>query len=112
MTNKEVLDINQKAWASKPVTNLPAGFENVRVWEASEEAIADTPEFVALFNLDDKPVTLHFTWKQICQMCATNGARNLHDASKWKGSEPVELKLPAHGSAIFGSLSKTTGHAK
>jgi hypothetical protein len=112
MTNKEVLEINQKAWASRPVANLPAGFENVRVWEASEEAIADPPEFVALFNLDDKPVTLHFTWKQICQTCAIDGARNLYDGSKWKGADSVELKLPAHGSAIFASLNGLTGHAK
>jgi hypothetical protein len=112
MTNKEVIEVNQKTWASRPVTSLPAGFENVRVWEASEEAFADPPEFVALFNLDDKPVTLHFTWKQICQRCASDGARNLYDASKWKGADPVELKLPAHGSAIFGSLNKLTGQAR
>jgi alpha-galactosidase len=112
MTNKEVIDIDQKSVASHPVTNLPAGFEKVRVWEASEEAIAATPEFVALFNLDDKPVTLHFTWKQICQSCASNGARNLYDGSKWKGADPVEVKLPAHGSTIFASLNRLTEHAK
>jgi hypothetical protein len=112
MTNKEVLDINQKSWASHPVTNLPAGFENVRVWEASEEAIANPSESVALFNLDDKPVTLHFSWKQICPMCASNGARNLYDGSKWKGADPVEVKLPAHGSTIFASLNRLKEHAK
>jgi hypothetical protein len=112
MTNKDVIDINQKAWASHPVTDLPARFENVRVWEASEEAFADPPEFVALFNLDDKPVTLHFMWRQICPMCASDGTHNLYDGSRWKGSDPVELTLPAHGSAIFGSLSRLIVHSR
>ena len=112
MTNKEVLEINQKAWESKPVKDLPAGFENVRVWEASEEAFVDPPEFVALFNLDDKPVTLHFMWKQICQMCASDGARNLYDGRQLKASDPVKVTLSAHGSTIFRSLNKVTGQVR
>jgi len=112
MTNKEVLEINQKAWESKPVKDLPAGFENVRVWEASEEAFVDPPEFVALFNLDDKPVTLHFMWKKICQMCASDGARNLYDGRQLKASDPVKVTLSAHGSTIFRSLNKVTGQVR
>ncbi|MGP8226407.1 MAG: glycoside hydrolase family 27 protein [Terracidiphilus sp.] len=112
ITNKEVIEVNQNTWASHPITNLPVGFENVRVWEASEEAFADPPEFVALFNLDDKPVTLHFMWKQICQMCASDGVRNLYDGRQLKASDPVEVTLPAHGSTIFRSLNKVTGHLR
>jgi hypothetical protein len=107
-----VLEVNQRAWTSKPVTNLPEGFENVRVWEASEEAFADPPEFVALFNLNDKPVTLHFAWKEICQMCASDGARDLYTGKQSKASDQVEIRLPAHGSTIYRSLNKFTGHAR
>jgi hypothetical protein len=112
ITNKDVLEVNQRAWTSKPVTNLPEGFENVRVWEASEEAFADPPEFVALFNLNDKPVTLHFAWKEICQMCASDGARDLYTGKQSKASDQVEIRLPAHGSTIYRSLNKFTGHAR
>jgi len=99
ITNKEVIEINQNAWESKPVKDLPAGFENVRVWRAASGVKIGVHDDVALFNLDDKPVTLHFTWKQI-------GARgtevhNLWDGKSMKAADPVVLTLPAHGSAIY-----------
>ncbi|MGD0548351.1 MAG: glycoside hydrolase family 27 protein [Terracidiphilus sp.] len=112
ISNKDVIEVNQKTWASHPVNDLPAEFENVRVWEASEEAFADPPEFIALFNLDDKPITLHFMWKQICQMCASDGARNLYDGSRSKGADPVQVTLPAHGSTLFRNLNKFTGNVR
>ncbi|MGA2847439.1 MAG: glycoside hydrolase family 27 protein [Terracidiphilus sp.] len=101
MTNKDVIEINQKTWESQPVKDLPVGFENVRVWTASEEAFANPPEFLALFNLDDKPVTLHFKWEQVCARCAKSEAHNLFDGSHFKTSEPAEIALPAHGSAVY-----------
>jgi hypothetical protein len=101
MTNKEVTEIDQKAWESHPVKDLPVGFENVRVWTASEEAFTNPPEFVALFNLDDKPVTLSFKWEQICHLCANSEARDLYNGSHFKTSEPGKITLPAHGSTVY-----------
>jgi hypothetical protein len=112
ITNKDVIDVNQKASQSMPIEELPAGFENVRVWNASEVAFDDPPEYVALFNLGDKPVTLHFMWEQVCQMCKSNGARDLYDGSQWKASEAMEVTLPAHGSTIYGSLYNVTNEHK
>jgi hypothetical protein len=100
LTKKEVLEIDQKAWESHPVKDLPAGFESVRVWSASEEAFANPHEFIALFNLDDKPVTLRFSWAQL-GIRASKEARNLWDGSKANGSNPVVLTLPAHGSTVY-----------
>jgi hypothetical protein len=99
ITNKEVIEINQKAWESKPVKDLPAGFENVRVWRAASGVKIGVHDDVAFFNLDDKPVTLHFIWKQM-------GARgtevhNLWDGKSMKAADSVVLTLPAHGSAIY-----------
>jgi hypothetical protein len=99
ITKKEVLEINQKARESHPVKDLPAGFENVRVWEASMDTHSATRYF-ALFNLDDKPVTLHFTWEQL-GVLGNKQAGNLWDGSKMKTADPVELTLPAHGSTIY-----------
>jgi hypothetical protein len=96
ITNKEVIEINQKAAESHPVTSLPAGFEQVRVWEASHAAT----RYFALFNLDDKPVTLHFTWNQF-GVRGNKAARNLWSGNKMKVSAPVEVTLPAHGSTIY-----------
>ena len=100
LTKKEVLEIDQKAEETHPVKNLPAGFENVRVWSASEEAFANLPEFIALFNLDDKPVTLHFTWEQL-GVKGSKDALNLWDENKTKLSAAMVLTLPAHGSTVF-----------
>jgi alpha-galactosidase len=100
ITNKEVVEINQKARASHPVKDLPAGFEHVRVWEASEGADINSPEFIALFNLDSKSVTLHFTWDQL-DIRGKKAVRNLWDGSKLEGSGPVAVTLPAHGCAIY-----------
>jgi hypothetical protein len=100
ITNKEVLDIDQKAVESHPVKNLPVGFENARVWVASEEAFTNPPEFVALFNLGEKPVKLHFTWKQLV-LLDHKSARNLFDGSTLPTAGPIEVTLPAHGSTIY-----------
>jgi hypothetical protein len=98
ITNKDLIEVNQKSQASHPVEKLPAGFEHVRVWEASEGA--GGAEFVALFNLDDKQVTLHFRWQQL-GVRSTKEVRNLWDGASLKASGPVEISLPAHGSAIY-----------
>jgi len=99
ITNREVLEVNQRAAESRPLNDLPKGFENVRVWEASEAAPSNPPQFFALFNLDEKPVTLHFSWKQLGGV--GKEARNLWDGSKSKAVGMETLALPAHGSAIY-----------
>jgi len=100
ITNKEVIDINQKSTETHSVKNLPAGFENARVWEASTGAGKHAQTSFAFFNLDDKPVTLHATWAQL-GLAGKHAARNLWDQSKLKASETVEVTLPAHGSALY-----------
>jgi len=100
ITNKDMIDVNQKAWDSHPVKKLPPDFANVRVWLANEEAFADPPEFVALFNLDDKPLVLHFTWDQLVSLHHKE-VRNLWDGTKLNASEPASISLPAHGSTIY-----------
>jgi len=99
ITNREVLEVNQNAVESHPIKELPKGFENVRVWEASEAASSNPPQFFALFNLDEKPVTLQFSLKQLG--AARKEARNLWDGSKSKAFEITTLTLPARGSAIY-----------
>jgi hypothetical protein len=98
ITNQEVIDINQKSTETHSVKNLPAGFENARVWESSTGAGKQAS--FAFFNLDDKPVTLHATWAQL-GLAGKHAARNLWDQSKLKASETVEVTLPAHGSTIY-----------
>jgi alpha-galactosidase len=100
ITNKEVIDINQKATESHAVKNLPAGFENARVWAASIGTGKHAQTSFAFFNLDDKPVTLHATWVQL-GLAGKHAARNLWDQSKLKASDTIEVTLPTHGSALY-----------
>ena len=101
MTNKRLLQINQQATWSRPVTKLPAGFENVRVWEASLTAGAKAPDFLAFFNLDDKPVTLHSNWKQLGLENGKYWAQNLWSKDSFKETKDVTVTLPAHGSTVY-----------
>jgi alpha-galactosidase len=99
MTNKELIEADQKSQASRPVQNLPAGFEHIRVWEASG-GTGSHPDFCALFNLDDKPATLNFTWDQL----GINGkkeARNIYGGTRSNTKGPIAITLPPHGSAIY-----------
>jgi hypothetical protein len=101
MTNKEVLDIDQKAIESHPVTHLPAGFENARVWGSRVSEAGAQKTYLAFFNLDDKPVTLHATWKQLGLEREYHAARDLWDGIKLASSQSIEVALPAHGSTIY-----------
>ena len=101
ITNKEVTRINQRAWHSEELKKLPPGFENVRVWEADEEAFTNPPVYLALFNLDDKPVTLHAALQEF-EMVPRNGIlRNLWDHSQSAHSGMLDVTLPPHGSALY-----------
>jgi alpha-galactosidase len=105
MTNKEVLKIDQDSMKNGPVTKLPPGFENVRVWRASEPAYDCAPLYFAFFNLADQPTQIHFKWDEFgyCSFMHShvNSARNVWDGSTIKGSAPAEITLPAHGSVLF-----------
>lgn len=100
LTNKEVLGVNQTATDSHPLTNLPPGLASVRVWVASKSGYDNSPVFCAIFNLDDQPLTVHFTWDEI-GFTARKQSHDLFTGAKVAAWKPVILTLPAHGSAIY-----------
>jgi hypothetical protein len=100
LANKEVLGVNQTATDSHPLTNLPPGLASVRVWVASKAGYDSSPAFCAIFNLDDQPLTVHFTWDEI-GFTARKQSHDLFTGAKVAAWKPVILTLPAHGSAIY-----------
>lgn len=100
ITNKEVIDINQKAWSSHPVKTSAPGSDQVRVWEALTGTSSQPIEYLAFFNLDDKPVSLHTTWAQL-GLAGTHAARGLWDSYRLAPSNAIDMTLPAHGSNIY-----------
>jgi hypothetical protein len=105
ITNQTVLFMNQNATYSRPVDTaaLGAGFENARVWRATinEPGARGYTEYFGFFNLDDKPVTLRTTWKQLGLNGAKHSTQSAWDDTISKESKDISVTLPAHGSALY-----------
>ncbi|MFZ1086965.1 MAG: glycoside hydrolase family 27 protein [Terracidiphilus sp.] len=105
LSNQSILFINQNATYSRPVdiSGLGSGFENARVWRATinEPGARNYSEFFGFFNLDDKPVTLHVSWKQLGLEGAKHKAQNLWSQDGFKELKEVTVTLPAHGSTVY-----------
>jgi hypothetical protein len=100
-----MLSMNQSITYSRPVdsASLPAGFERARVWRGTIDSpgARNYAEFFAFFNLDDKPVTLKATWKQLGLEGGKHEAQNVWSDSVYKDSKEVNVTLPAHGSTVY-----------
>ena len=105
ITNQSILFMNQNATYSHPLdaASLPPGFEHARVWRATidEPGARGYTEFYAFFNLDESPVTLRATWKQLGLDGAKHVAHDLWTDSSGKESKEITVTLPAHGSAVY-----------
>jgi hypothetical protein len=105
LANQSILFINQNATYSRPVdvAALGAGFEKARIWRASinEPGARNYKEYFGFFNLDDKPVTLHVSWKQLGLEGSKHKAQNLWSEDGFKESKEVTVTLPAHGSTVY-----------
>jgi len=96
IANKDVIAVNQTAWESAPVTDLPKGFEHARAWLALAGPREKPVRYVAVFNLDDKPSALKASWAQL-------GAKARSARELWTGkrSKRLNVTLPAHASTIY-----------
>lgn len=101
ITNREVINVNQTARDPHPVTDLPAGFEKVRVWVSSGTGRQTKLRFLAVFNLDDKPTTLQASWDGLGLEAGNHAARELWEGRQLAASDSLRVRLPAHGSVIY-----------
>jgi alpha-galactosidase len=101
MTNRGIIGMDQLFVAlTTPIQPLPPGFEKMRVWKSSVVQTHHGSVYYAFFNLDDKPVTLHCTWKDL-HYAGSHAITDLWDGTQSRASEKVEITLPAHGSAAY-----------
>ena len=100
MTNRALLAINQRGTESHMVATLPPGLAAARVWESSLEKYTDVPVICAIFNPDDVPVTVRFTWDEL-GLRARKESHDLFTGAKVAAWKPVVLTIPAHGSKIY-----------
>lgn len=103
ITNKEVIAVNQAARDNHPVDPLPAGFEKVRVWVASGAGREQALRFVAVFNLDDKPVSVEATWDKLGLGAGRFAVRDLWDGHRLPASDRLAVVLPAHGCVLYAA---------
>jgi hypothetical protein len=105
LTNQSILFMNQNVTYSHPLdaASLPGGFEHARVWRATIDApgARGYTEFYAFFNLDETPVTLKATWKELGLDGAKHTAHDLWADTDGKDSKEISVTLPAHGSAVY-----------
>jgi hypothetical protein len=102
MTDRVLLDIDQNARESHPITDLPPAWNQVRVWEAQTLRSGRLQHSFAFFNLGDTPVHLHVRWTELGLSSGTHIARDQRNHRQLAPSEQVEIVLPQHGSAVYG----------
>jgi len=64
------------------------------------DTYTNSPVISAIFNPDDVPVTVHFTWDEL-GLRARKEFRDLITGAKVAAYKPVALTIPAHGSKIY-----------
>jgi alpha-galactosidase len=105
ITNRDVLAIDQAARDNHPVGNLPAGFEQVRVWVASGTGREKSVRFLAVFNVDDKPASLEAPWDKLGLDSGNRVARDLWEGHRLAASDRLKVVLPPHGCVLYAVSS-------
>jgi alpha-galactosidase len=102
ITNRDVIRIHQRAWASQQLKTPPSLPSTIRVWEADEEAFANPPIYLALFNLENKPATIQAPLKDFGGPIPHHAIlHNLYDGSRSPATDQLSITLAPHGSALF-----------
>jgi hypothetical protein len=100
VTNSRIIAINQGAWESHPLTSLPPGFEQTKVWTARGGSRAKPTRYIAVFNLRDQPAELSAAWKQL-GFAGTHSTLDLWSGAKVPAAPRIKVTLPPHGSAVY-----------
>jgi hypothetical protein len=100
VTNSKIIAVNQTAWESHPLAELPPGFEHVRVWTARAGSPRKPMRYIAFFNVKDEPTQLSATWKQL-GIEGTHSALELWSGTKLPANGRINVTLAAHGSAVY-----------
>lgn len=97
MTNKELIEVDQHATESHPVIALPVGPDSVRVWQARK----GTTQWIAFFNLSDKPAPVEFAWANLGSGPEPTHARDVFTGEPVRAGKQLRITLPPHGSAMY-----------
>jgi len=102
ITNTDIIRVDQTSRDNHPVAHLPPGFDQVRVWIATDPQNSQRPSrYLALFNLDERPAALESTWDKLGLSPGTHVARELWQSRTLPASERLQIELAPHASALY-----------
>jgi alpha-galactosidase len=100
ITNRRVLEVNQTARSSRPLTGLPASLQDVRIWLASVPWRGGDALVIAVFNLKETPQPVRAQWTELGIAAGAHRMRDLWSGRLATGTG-LDLTLPPHGCAIY-----------
>ncbi len=95
LTNPEVLAVNQRGRAPRQVLER----DGLRVWRSLAPVAGE--EFVAVFNLDERPRMLTLAWNEIGLRAGSRPVRDLWGRRPLGSLRTLAVRLPPHGSALY-----------
>ena len=95
LTNAEVLDVDQRSTGNHILTSS----DKTVVWTARPDQ--DSGYYVAVFNLQDSPQAVHFTWKDLSLPEGTHTIRDLWEHKDLQPAKSLEMNLPPHGCILY-----------
>jgi alpha-galactosidase len=98
LSNKEVLDLDQKAGESAPIM-LP-GHPDLRAWHARTGG-PDGKSYLAVFNLGDGAFEGNLSWAELHPSVAAQAVWDVYKGSRIKAAKSLHVALPPHGCALF-----------
>ncbi|MHB8284295.1 MAG: glycoside hydrolase family 27 protein [Caulobacteraceae bacterium] len=100
LTNADVIALNQRPGASRPLAQPPAALVGAQVWVSTPQGAA-APDTVAVFNLSDQPMAVMAAWSELGLPAGAYRARELWSGAWLKPSSQARFTVPAHGAAVW-----------
>jgi alpha-galactosidase len=100
ITNRQVLEVNQKARSSRPLAGLPSSLQGVRIWLASVPWRSRDASVIAVFNVNETPQRVRAEWAELGIPAGAHRMRDLWSGRVATGTG-LDLTLPAHGCEIY-----------
>src|SRR6266481_2407097 len=95
LTNAELIGVDQHSTGSHAAIST----DKAAVWVSTPES--GDGAYIAVFNLDADPQSLHYTWKDLSLKRRTYKLRDLWEHEDLGSQESVDVTLPGHGSVIY-----------
>ena len=98
LTNAELIGVDQRSTGNHAVIST----DKAAVWLATPES--ENGAYVAVFNLDSAPQSFHYAWKELGLKRDTYALRDLWEHADLGSPGFIDVKLPAHGSVLYGAF--------